>query len=91
MEIGEGESFGVMSFRDRLRGAPAGAATVRGAFCMRIRRKRQLGVMLTSVGWLRGLTEAWADVGDLDVKSGEGGLARGRDVRMPGDCCTRAI
>lgn len=94
MEIGEGESFGVVSLWDRLGGAPASAA-VDGAFGVRIRM--WLGVevelMAASLGRARGLAEAWADLRDLDVESGEGGLARGRDVRVPGgyDCTREGI
>lgn len=37
VEVGEGKSFRVVSFRDRLGRAPACAATVSGALCMRVR------------------------------------------------------
>jgi len=36
--------------------------------------------MVTSLGRARGLAEAWADLRDLDVESGEGELARDRNV-----------
>ena len=82
MEIGEGESFGVVSLWDRLGGAPASAA-VGGTIGVRIRMwmgRMEVKSMVTSLGRARGLAEAWADLRDLDVESGEGELARDRNV-----------
>lgn len=72
MEIGEGESFGVVSLWDRLGGAPAGAA-VDGTLGVRIRMRMGMEVELVvaSLGRVRGLAEEWANLRDLDVESGE--------------------